>query len=633
MITFFASLGLLGTLQGDLLPAPRLTRIVVQPDTVWFAGPVYHENRTDTIAYALVRRTGQWLRVGPRSFPPPPRLVPQDQGDTVTLTPGLVLGLRKVPGAPDTATALQLGVTSLADRVFRPLVPVMTAGEAERLQPAEGHWFGTDMDARTADLPLADPNGVWAADRHAVWFGLAGGFSEGFGGVGGLLRFDARKRTVESIWHVGLLQVTVTSLSLAGGGLWVGTVHNGEYGPGGWVGLLRHDLGTGDWLRYQADSTPLPGNAIWETATDGHRIWVSTDQGLAELQLRTGRWRVAFFEAALREDSMVHELVRSRPAPIVEKMLALTRRLDPPRRAEFLAALRKLPPQRFACYMDDLSCQVEALATPALTPFLLEALSGKGADLAALALQRIGDPSVLPALRQALGTVDPYRTRVIAVVLHQMGDPAGREWIREQLRLRPGEAAVSAAAEIRDSASIPRLIQLLAMEYLGSNAMSALTRFESRDVWRQVAESVLANPAGTQHFLLYAQNRAPKNDPEFERTFKRILDQALRDPSRYVQMKAAMHLVARRDTVGIPHVIRLLTEDRMTSYQDKLSVLVEATGIDSAPTTASDAGMRDAQAFWAAWWQRSRAGFRFATKEEGEAAFRRWRERWPKEGY
>jgi hypothetical protein len=633
MISLLASIVVLGGLQGDLLPAPQLTRIVVQPDTVWFAGPRYQASSIDTIAYALVRRTGQWLRVGRRSFPPPPKLVPEDLADTVTLIPGIALGLRKVPGATDTATALQLGVTSTVDRVFHPLVPVLTAREAEGLKPEEGHWYGTDMDARTTDLPLAEANGVWAADSDAVWFGLAGGFSEGSGGVGGMLRFDARNRTVESIWHVGLLQVTVSSLSIAGGGLWVGTVHNGEYGPGGWIGLLRYDLRTGDWLRYQADSTPLPGNAIWETATDGHRIWVSTDQGLAEIHLRTGRWRVAYFEPVLRGDSIVHELVRSRPSPILEKTLALMRRLDPPRRAEFLDAIRKLPPQRFACEMDDRSCQVEALATPSLTSFLLDALSGKGADLAALALQRLGDRSVLPALRKSLVTVDKYRARVIAVALHQMGDPAGREWIHEELRLRPGDAAISAAGEIRDSASIPRLIQLLPMEYLGNNAMSALAVFQSASVWRQVADSVLANPAGTENFLLYARYNAPVDDPEFERALTRILVRALRDPSPHVEMMAAMHLVARRDTLGIPHLIRLLPEDRMTSYQEKLSALVQATGIDSAPGRATDAGMREAQAFWASWWERSRERFRFATQEEGEAALVRWRERWPEQGY
>jgi hypothetical protein len=633
MIALLASIVVLGGLQGDLLPAPQLTRIVVQPDTVWFAGPRYQASSIDTIAYALVRRTGQWLRVGRRSFPPPAKLVPQDLGDTVTLIPGLALGLRKVPGATDTATALQLGVTSTADRVFHPLVPVLTAREAEGLKPAEGHWYGTDMDARTVDLPLAEANGVWAADSDAVWFGLAGGFSEGSGGVGGMLRFDARKRAVGSIWHVGLLQVTVSSLSIAGGGLWVGTVHNGEYGPGGWIGLLRYDLRTGDWLRYQADSTPLPGNAIWETATDGHRVWISTDEGLAEIHLRTGRWRVAFFEAALRGDTIVHDLVRSRPAPIVEKMLALMRRLDPPRRAEFLDAVRKLPPQRFACYMDDLSCQVEALATPALTPFLLESLSGKGADLAALALQRIGDQSVLPALRQALGAVEAYRARVIAVALHQMGDPAGREWIREQLRLRPGDASIGAAAEIRDSASIPRLIQLLPMEYLGNNAMSALVQFQSRSIWRQVAESVLANPAGTGNFLLHARYNAPVADPVFDRALQRILVQALGNSSHHVQAQAALHLVARRDTLGITHLIRLLTEDRMSAYRDKLSALVQATGIDSAPIATTDTAMREARAFWAAWWERSRAGFSFATEQEGEAALLRWRGRWPEEEY
>lgn len=644
MITLFASLGLLGTLQGDLLPAPMLTRIVVQPDTVWFAGPVYHENRVDTIAYALVRRTGQWLRVGRRSFPPLPKLVPENQSDTVPLIPGFALTARRVVTARD-SNALQLGVTSIADRTFHPLVPVLTTGEAEHLKPPEGLWYGTDMDARIEDLPLAEPNGVWTADSAGVWFGLAGGFSEGEGGVGGLLRFDRRRRAVESVWHDQLLQVTVSSLSIAGGGVWVGTLHNGEYGPGGWVGLLRYDLRTREWLRYQADSTPLPGNAIWGTATDGRRLWVSTDRGLAEIHLRTGRWRVAYFEAALRGDSIVHELAGRGPSPVIEKTLTLVRRLDTPRRPEFLEALRRLPTQRFACEMDMEDCQAEALAAQPLVPFLLEALNGSGGDIAAKALERLGDRSTIPSLRKALDTAQPLRVPTIALALAHMGDSAGPAWFRRRLLQRPlgpyGSLVMQLAAELRDSSNIPALIELLHSRDDGQSAMSVIKSFRSPDLWRRAATSVIGDSTAMAHFLLSAQySDAPFNDPDFRRNFDRIVADALQSRSPQLQTLAVRNLLLQHNPVGIPHLIRLITEDQFwMPIGEKLRLLVEATGVDSVPFSPymnpnwGNPEIPKAQAFWGSWWEESRTRFRFATEEEGRAALRRWRERWPEEDH
>jgi hypothetical protein len=104
-------------------------------------------------------------------------------------------------------------------------------------------------------------------------------------------------------------------------------------------------------------------------------------------------------------------------------------------------------------------------------------------------------------------------------------------------------------------------------------------------------------------------------------------------PRRDVQTLAGLRLLERRDTLGIPHLIRLLTEDRMSPIRDKLSALVQATGVDSVPVppNAGLEKMPKAQAFWASWWEHSSPRFRFATEKEGEAALLRWRGRWPEE--
>jgi HEAT repeat protein len=351
---------------------------------------------------------------------------------------------------------------------------------------------------------------------------------------------------------------------------------------------------------------------------------------------------VAYFEAALRGDSVVHELAGRRPSPVLKKAMTLVRRLDTPRRAAFLDALRQLPPQRFACEMDMEDCQVGALAAQPLVPFLVEALDGGGGYLAAKTLERLGDRSAIPALRKALDTAQPRSAPTIALTLAHMGDSAGPDWIRRRLRQRPlgqyGNLVIQAAAELRDPTNVPALITLLHSRDNASSAMFAIGAYQSMSVWQQAGESVLANPAGTQYFLRGTQSyKAPFGDPDFERILSRVIDQALHDRDRYVQTVAARLLLERRDTLGIPHLIRLLTEDRMTTPRDKLSALVQATGVDSVdPNINPDTDlekMRTAQAFWASWWERSRAHFRFATEEEGQAALRRWYERWPVQDY
>jgi hypothetical protein len=641
MTILLSSLILLGALQEPSSTPPILTRIVIQPDTVWFTGTVWRTG-ADSTSYALVRSTGRWLRVARRSFPPEPKLVPATPRDTVLLAPGFALVLRQErERSGDTATTSQLGVLTKADERFVPLVPVLPADQAERLRPPEGLWYGTAMDAKTKDLPLAGVSGAWAADREAVWFGLSGGFSEGDGGVGGLLRYDLKSSSLESIWNAWLLQASVTSMAIAGGGLWIGTLHPGEYGAWGHTGLLRYDLRTRDWLRYQSDTTPLPGNLIWNLASDGHRIWLSTDQGLAELNLRTGRWRVGYFEPALRGDSVVYELVPVRPSPVNQKAFALMLRLGVRRQAEFLETVRRRTPEAFRCDMEDGDCQIGVLAAEPLVPFLVEALNGSGGDLAARALEKLGNRDVLPSLRQSLGTAQPLRAPSIALALAHLGDTAGPAWIRRRLEQRPPppylEFTIGVAAQLRDPANIPALLRLLHSPDHGQSAMSALEQFASPRVWQQAADSVLGDTVATAHFLLVVQySKAPYDDPRFRQSYGRIIDAALESRSRQLRTLAAQNLIQRRDPRGIPELIRLMTEDQYwMPLGEKLRVLVEATGVDSLPVSSnlnwdSDSSeIRKAQAVWMSWWEKSRRHVQFVSEDEGRAALERWRRRWP----
>jgi len=338
----------------------------------------------------------------------------------------------------------------------------------------------------------------------------------------------------------------------------------------------------------------------------------------------------------MRGDTLVFEVTSVRPSPVAEKVLSLALRLEIRQTAEFIAAAQAIPRERLECLTNPTwtsqQCQIDAVAIPALAPFLRDALSGRGVDVAAKAIQKLGDRNALPALRQALQAQDPDRAAVVAEVLWSLGDSTGLTWVRDHLRTSPTASAMSAAARMRDMASVPLLIEMLGSRDLMQNASAALAQYESRQVWLQAADGVLADSSRALYFLLsiHAYRAVPGN-PELDQKAHRVAIIALRNPDPFVQSVAARHLVRfSRDTTGITQLIRLLTEDRMGGANN-LEELVEATAVDSVPVPfgADETELARARAFWTAWWERSRVTFRFPDDTAGRAAVRRWRDRWP----
>ena len=628
-------------LQQGVIPPPQLTRIVVNRDTVWFIGAWYDsrdpERRPNSVVYALVRQSGQWVRTTPHTFSPDPVTVPASRRDTVRMHPGYDL-VRIGPGT---------GLLTILARDTRRLVPLrpFLTPEARNLRPRGGIWYGLDFQGSIERLPLGGANGTWAVGPDAIWLGTSGGFSEGFGAVGSLFRFDMKTRTLESIWADLLLQSKTTSLSLAHGALWIGTLSEGEYGPGPAEGLLRYDTSARTWSQFRVDSTPLPGDVVWTTATDGERVWIATNGGVAEID-QDGRWRVGYFAPAMRGDTLVFELTSVRPSPVAAKVLYLARRLEIPPTPEFIAAAQTIPPERLECLIDLQSmydqCVVDVLAVPALAPFLRDALSGRGAGIAAKALGKLGDRDAIPALREALRVQSQVRPAIFAedraaifaeVLWSSLGDSTGLTWVRDRLRLDPTTSVMFAAARMRDMASVPVLIAMLGSPALEGSAINALSLYESKAVWVQTADGALADPSRAGSFLhgLYT-NGAFRGNPDVAEKAHRVALIALRHPDPSVQRAGATHLVRfSKDTTGIPHLIRLLTEDPEHGG-DILEELVRATAVDSVPAPpfgATEAQLATARAFWTAWWQRSRATFGFADEVAGVAAYRRWRDRWP----
>jgi hypothetical protein len=285
------------------VPKPGIDHIRAVGDTVWFEG-----NRgfdSVRIRYCYVPGTGAWCRF-PRPTPgrTPDLNVPQSPKDSVVITPGFTLRCR---GHAEAGSYCEtFGIFTADDRREHWLVPRITAAGREQLLKAIG--------LETEEPPsMSGSVTAFAATNDAIWLGLGGGFPEGEGAFGGLLRFDRARRTAETIIHPGLASATVTGLAVVGEELWVGTAHPGEFGYAGATGILRRDLRTGDWKTADSATTPLPDNLVQTLGAVAGVVCVATRDGLAVFDPRARRWAVRYFRRTIVRDSTVFALAAVRP--------------------------------------------------------------------------------------------------------------------------------------------------------------------------------------------------------------------------------------------------------------------------------------------------------------------------------
>jgi hypothetical protein len=301
----FAVLASLGTsLQQPRVELPWIQRIRIAGDTVWFEGERGYDSVQ--VRYCFVRRTGVWCRL--------PRLgtsgaveaqLPRRSADSVALVPGLTLVCRSPVAQGGDCEAF--GVRVRGDADVRALAPRATATTLAMLQKAAK--LETDEPPAMSEFVTA-----WTTAADAIWFGLGGGFPEGYGAYGGLLRFDRARRTVETIVHAGLADATVTGLAVDGDTLWVGTIHPAEYGPVGSTGVLCQDLRTKRWTTLDSAGVWLPDKVIQTLAAQDGAVYIATRDGLAAFDTRTSRWTVRYFRRTTVAGSMVHELADRRRA-------------------------------------------------------------------------------------------------------------------------------------------------------------------------------------------------------------------------------------------------------------------------------------------------------------------------------
>jgi hypothetical protein len=288
---------------GPEIPKPWIQRIRIAGDTVWFEGDRGYDSVK--VRYCFARHTGAWCRL-PRSAPAE-RLdayLPRGRADSVALAPGLTLVCRPPVAQGGDCEAFALRVRGDAD--VHALVPRATATTLAMLQKAAK--LETDQPPTMSEFITA-----WATGDDAIWFGLGGGFPEGYGAYGGLLRFDRTRRTVETIVHAGLADATVTGLAIDGDTLWVGTIHPAEYGPVGSTGVLCQNLRTKRWTTLDSAGAWLPDKVIQTLAAHDGAVYIATRDGLAAFDTRTSRWTVRYFHRITVAGSLAYELSLSRP--------------------------------------------------------------------------------------------------------------------------------------------------------------------------------------------------------------------------------------------------------------------------------------------------------------------------------
>lgn len=657
------------------LPTPVLTHFEPGADTVWLYGRPQPESwqleadaDSAVLAYAYPRDAARWVRAGRAPARNIPARLPATPDDTVRLTDRFDL-VRLTNDAGNYGE--RFAAYAIRSRRTGRLHPVrLGLSRAERRAAYREAGFErspVDVPESEEVYPVVTGIGGWVAHDGAVWIGLQGGVTaEGYGGLGGLLRFDLAGETLEvvDLRHLGF--VSVTGMAAAAGELWIGTLFFGEGGISG-TGLFRHDPATGTWRRYTADSHGLPDDAIWTVADDGSRVWISTRQGPAVLDIPTGEWTSFHFEPALEEGEVVH-LVHSGAATRDSARLSafiLMERLGVERRAAFLEAARPMPSDWWRPLATTIRGHEVVLADRAFLPFLLNALRRGGRSYpaaGALALLSRTDPSIEASVREVLAAEPPADRVGMAESLARSGLEPGFETLRELLR--GGDAAdhatrsraIEAAGRLRDAGSVPALAALVDQGEHRRDVLEALLRIATADAWRPVGDVVREKPAHWHFFLrrvnslVYYGSRWREDvdwdEPVFRRLACDVAHRTLRDPAAAtvrparrimisagdsavsgearpaviaivqpsgpgvtvaeVLREAAVLLTRLHDPAGPEALIALLADDP-ESAAATAALLAKELPAASAPRLENDDGRAQrlqTHEFWRTWWER-----------------------------
>ena len=524
--------------------------------------------------------------------------------------------------------------------------------------------------------------------------------------LGGFAVFDMRQRRLRPALHPQLLERRYTGLEVAGGALWVALRDDIEGGGVDDPRLARYDLATGRWTFLGSGHVPLAGE-FRDMAGDGTRLFVVGADGVGVLDTRTSRWDVRYYADSSYQlpdgaDTTITLLtarrrMSDRPSagdgPDTNEVLrSIAAELAPRHRTAFIEVLRdRVPLDSLAelviemglgpSYVCDDPCPFrnvweragDMLRRPEFVPFLREAMWRPATQgFAASVLGGLGDSVYASALRATLDSGTLVAAVAAADTLVGRGDPAGLRWLRSRLydpavvsqldpvpgsSDRPMELVARTLVRHRDTASVPRLLELLwppgvrevpaypawgprwyvpriliQLPDSGSRRRLALGMAERPVLWPLLLHWVAADSVPTDDpGVRAAASRAAVAAVSLSDSAWDALDGGILKLNREPRERALRSVLARpakyEPRTLIPALVASLGRDTTYAYW-KIQALVQVTANDAAPREPLGAAdVRRSYDYWSAWWARHVASFTPVSEEAGKAAFKRWAER------
>jgi hypothetical protein len=664
--------------EGDQsLQLPAIGRIIARPDTIWFCGIA--EVRAARDEYFFARHDRAWGRVvgTPAAACRDSFLRDPQRGDTLVAAGVLVSRL-------DTTSYDSIGqrsgrvFLSVSDGVFKRHTDV-----TPRLDSAKRRVL-TEKYGSAAGLDFTGVSAI-AANDSVLWMGLAGGFPEGEGSVGGLIRLRRRTGEYALLLDTLLDEVTVSAMTEAGRWLWLGTKLPGEYGWYGAYGLLRLDARKQTWRSYTEKSTPLPDAMIRTIASDGRAIAIATARGLAIATLRDANaaagdaagdeaiagWDARYFLPAFARDSLVFELgtkeLYQRQATDEVRYNFAQRLALAGHERPLFDALGRVPPDSLTLWMDDFAQwdRIGAmLADTALLPMLFDIASrGQGELLVAGAIGALGKrapAAAVDSVRRAFGALvapgaspynaDPWRGaygRALALA----GDSTPIHWARAalqralarspatrdsakrgQLYVSELPAAAGILAAVRDRAGLGHIISAVPVASFaeGTALLQALAAYDDPNAWRALVGFARENRL-LRGEAVRALTVSAMRDPTVSDAVVQLIREELRGGADDAPMAVIYGVSELRLHVLAPDLVRLLSRQPSSEWsryvgEMAIRVLVSLTGRADAPVFAEDVPPRSA----VEWWARLAAqpgGLPRVSAEQGRRAEAEWGKR------
>lgn len=271
---------------------PTVRSIQVGRDTVRFFARAEEYESAEIPVFGFVRATGEWVAIGGRERTSPRRM-PWELRDSIRVAPGFRLVGALRPGQKPPGFSRFVVVSDDGRRY-----PV-----AADVTPAEAWAVASRDPSFSYRFNLARPRVAvsvmrWARSGDALWFSTYGSGEE----LCALLRFDLVARRFDAAVDTLFESLLARAMAATSDAVWLAGTRYGSEEPEG--GLYSWNAARHAAERFTAANSPLPGDAVLALAAANDTLWVSTTEGLALLDTRTGRWQARWFHATARIDTV-----------------------------------------------------------------------------------------------------------------------------------------------------------------------------------------------------------------------------------------------------------------------------------------------------------------------------------------